>query len=165
MREELVVDAPGRDAWAVIGDGFGDIADWASAITKSSTDGPSGIGQVRTCHLAGFGPIAPGVIRERLLAFDAAARTLSYEAAAGLPKFIVRAGSTWSVHDRDEGTCLVEVDAHLTLRSAAGPLAPVLRWRLRADARRTLAELRHRIETGGPHPRKLATLGRQGAAS
>ena len=165
MREELVVDAPGRDAWAVIGDGFGDIADWASAITKSSTDGPSRIGQVRTCHIAGFGPIAPGVIKERLLGFDPGTRTLSYEAGAGLPKFIVRAVSTWSVHERPDDICLVRVHAHLTLRFALAPLGPVMRWRLRADARRTLAELRHRIETGGPHPRKLATLGWRGAAS
>lgn len=158
MRAELVVDSPGRDAWGVIGDGFGDIANWASAITKSSTDGPAGVGQIRTCHLAGFGPVAPGVIKERLLVLDPAARNLSYEAAGGLPKFIVRAASTWSVHDRPEDTCVVRVHADLILRPFATPFGPVLRWRLGADIRRTLAELQYRIETGGPHPRKLSTL-------
>jgi hypothetical protein len=29
---------------------------------------------------------------------------------------------------------------------------------MRADTRRALADLRHRVETGRPHPAKLATL-------
>ena len=38
----------------------------------------------------------------------------------------------------------------LTLRPAARPLSPALRWRMRADTRRVLAELKHRVETGHP---------------
>ncbi len=159
MRAELVISAPAEDAWAVVGERFGEIGEWASAITKSVMDGQPGAGQVRTCHVAGFGPVAPGVIKEWLTDFDPEARSLSYEAAEGMPRFIARAVSRWSVHAGPGRSCTVRIDATLTLRPAARPLGPVLRWRMRADTRRALAELRHRIETGRPHPAKAAALG------
>ena len=159
MRSELVISAPAEDAWVVVGERFGEIGEWASAITESVMDGQPDVGQVRTCRVAGFGPLAPGVIRERLAGFDPEARSLSYEAAEGMPGFIVRAVSRWSVHAGSGSACTVRIHATLTLRRAARPLGPVLRWRMRADTRRVLAELRHRVETGHPHPAKAAALG------
>ena len=70
MRAEVVINAPGEDAWVVVGERFGDIGEWASAITESVVDGPPAVGRVRTCQVAGFGPIAAGVVKERLIEFD-----------------------------------------------------------------------------------------------
>jgi hypothetical protein len=158
MRAEVVIKAPADDAWMVVGGRFGQISQWASVITESWMDGPPGAGQVRTCQVAGFGPFAPGVIKERLTGFDPQARSLSYEAAEGMPGFVRRAASRWSVEPGPGGGCTVRVHAALTLRAPVRPLGPVLRWRMRAGTRRTLAELRHRIETGHPHPAKAAAL-------
>jgi hypothetical protein len=155
MRAELVISAPAEDAWAVVGERFGEIGEWASPITRSSMDGPSHVGRVRTCHVAGFGPFAPGVIRERLVTFDPEARSLSYEAAEGLPGFIMRAVNRWSVHPGPGHACTVRIHATLTLRPVTRPLGPVLRWRMRVDTRRVLADLRYRVETGRPHPDKV----------
>ncbi len=119
----------------------------------------------RWLRIAGFGPIAPGVIKERLVGFDPEARSLSYEAAEGMPGFIVRAVSRWSVHEGPGTACTVRIHASLTLRPAVRLVGPVLRWRMRADTRRVLAEFRHRVETGHPHPVKLAALASEGARS
>jgi len=97
MRAELVINAPAQDAWVVVGERFGEIAEWASAITESVMDGPPAVGRVRTSQVAGFGPIGAGVIKERLIQFDPQARSLSYEAAAGMPWLIASAVSHWSV--------------------------------------------------------------------
>jgi len=156
MRAEVVINAPAEEAWALIGERFGDIAEWASAITESVMDGPPAIGRVRTCQVAGFGPIAAGVIKERLIEFDPQARSLSYEAAAGMPWFIAGAVSRWSVHPGPGSACTVRIHATLALRLAARPLSPVLRWRMRDDTRRALAELRHRVKTGHPDSAVLA---------
>ncbi len=158
MRAELVISAPAEDAWAVVGEGFGEIGEWASAIAESSMEGQPGTGQVRTCHVAGFGPVAPGVIKERLIDFDPEAMSLSYEAEEGMPGFIARAVSRWSVYAGPGRSCTVRIHATLTLRAAVRPLGPLLRQRMRADTRQALAELRHRIETGRPHPAKAAAL-------
>jgi hypothetical protein len=77
MRAEIVINACADDAWVVVGERFGQISEWASAISESAMDGLPGVGQVRTCHVAGFGPVGPGVIKERLVGFDPEARSLS----------------------------------------------------------------------------------------
>ena len=158
MRAEVVIGAAAGDAWVVVGELFGEIGGWASAITVSSMKGPPAAGQVRTCHVAGFGPVGAGVIRERLVSFDPAAMSLAYEAVEGMPALVLRAVSRWSVHPGPDGTCTVRIHATITLRRAVRPLGPVLRWRMRADIGRVLAELRHRVETGAPHAGKLAAL-------
>jgi hypothetical protein len=150
MRAELVIGAPAEDAWVVVGERFGEISEWASAITESVMDGPPASGRVRTCQVAGFGPIGAGVIKERLIQFDPQARTLSYEAAEGMPWFIAGAISRWSVHAGPGSGCTVRIHATLTLRWAARPLGPALRWRMRADIQRVMAELKHEVE--GDHP-------------
>ena len=156
MRAEVVINAPGEDAWVVVGERFGDIGEWASAITESAMDGSPAVGRVRTCHVAGFGPISAGVIKERLIEFDPEARSLSYEAAAGMPWFIAGAVSRWSVHPGPGSACTVRIHATLVLHPAARPLSPALRWRMRADTWRVLAELRHQIEAHHPDPATLA---------
>jgi hypothetical protein len=113
-------------------------------------DGPPAAGRVRTCQVAGFGPLRAAVIKERLIEFEPEARSLSYQAAAGMPWFIVGALSRWSVHAGPGSASTVRVHASLALHRAARPLTPVLRWRMRADTRRALAELRYRVETGRP---------------
>jgi hypothetical protein len=123
-------------------------------------DGLPATGRVRTCHVAGFGPFGPGVIRERLVHFDRDGRSLSYEVAEGLPGFITHAVNRWSVRSRGDDACTVQIHATLTMRPVARPLGPVLRWRLRAGTRRVLADFQHRVETGRPHPVKVAALAR-----
>jgi transcriptional regulator with XRE-family HTH domain len=157
IRAELVIDAPAEDAWVVVGERFGQISEWASAITESVLDGPPAVGRVRTCQVAGFGPIAAGVIKERLIRFDPDARSLSYEASAGMPRFIVAAVSHWSVQAVPGSACTIQIHATLTLRPTARLLSPALRWRMRADTRRVLAELKHRVETGHPDLSKPPT--------
>jgi len=84
IRAELAINAPAEDAWVVVGERFGQISEWASAVTGSAMDGQPAVGRVRTCQVAGFGPIAAGVIKERLIRFDPDARSLSYE--LGVPE-------------------------------------------------------------------------------
>ena len=157
IRAELAINAPAEDAWVVVGERFGQISEWASAVTGSAMDGQPAVGRVRTCQVAGFGPIAAGVIRERLIRFDPDARSLSYEAAAGMPRLIVAAVSHWSVHARPGSACTIQIHGTLTLRPAARLFSPALRWRMRADTRRVLAELKHRVETGHPDPLRSPT--------
>ena len=146
----LMINTPAEDAWVVVGERFGEIAEWASAITESAMDGLPAAGRVRTCQVAGFGPVGAAVIKECLIEFDPEARSLSYQAAAGMPWFITGALSRWSVHAGPGSACTVRIHASLALHRAARPLGPALRWRMRADTRRVLAELRYRVETGRP---------------
>ena len=79
-----------------------------------------------------------------------------------MPRFIAAAVSRWSVHAGPGSGCTVRIHATLALRPAARLLSPVLRWRLRADTRRVLAELGRRVETGHPDPARAAPAGQRG---
>jgi len=84
LTAEIRIAVGADEAWQVVGTGFGEIARWAAPIVASSLDPDTvGAGAVRTCHVQGFGPMGAMVVRERLLAFDEAARSLTYEPSRG----------------------------------------------------------------------------------
>lgn len=157
IEREVAIAAPARDAWMILGEGFGAIAEWAAPIIASSVDGPLGAGVVRTCRIAAVGPVKAGTIRERLLAFDGDAMTFAYEALDGLPGFVASATNHWIVRPV-EGGCVVRTEATLELRGVMRLLGCVVAWQLAASGVRVLEELKYRIEHGVAHPRKARAL-------
>ena len=156
------MDAPAKAAWTVLGECWGHIGRWAAPITVSFLEGEPCAGSVRTCHIARFGPVARSVIKERLLEFDATSMSLTYE-AAGMPRFIKHAVNRWSVHTLDDGRCVVKTHATVELRGPMALLGPLLHRSFKANGARVLEELRHRVENGTPHPRKVAAMLREPA--
>jgi hypothetical protein len=157
LEARVVINAPAAAAWAVLGERFADIGEWAAPITSSTLDRELGVGAIRTCQISRFGPLALGVVRERLIAFDPARMTLAYESLDGLPAFITSAINHLSIEDIDNGQCLVRSQANVALHGAAWLLGPLLKWRMQIAARRVFEELRHQVEHGRAHPRKLAS--------
>ncbi len=158
LRSEVFVNAPARAAWAVLGERFADIGEWAVPITAWSLEGTQGRGAVRTCHAARFGPVPAGTITERLLDFDPHAMSFAYEAIGGMPGSIADAVNHWSVHPLDGQRCLARTHATLTVRGPAAMLAFILKRKLQTDGARVLDELRHWVEHGRPHPRKVRAI-------
>jgi hypothetical protein len=153
IQREVAIAAPPRAAWAILGEGFGSISEWAAPIVASSVDGPLGPGAVRTCRIAAVGPIKAGTIKERLLAFDHESMTFSYEAVDGLPRFIASATNSWVVRST-EGGCVVRTEATLELRGIMRMFGWMLAWQMSSTGARVLDELKHRVERGAAHPRK-----------
>jgi Polyketide cyclase / dehydrase and lipid transport len=153
MQHEMGV--PADRAWDVVGRHFADIAGWAAPILGSSLDAPApAVGATRTCHILGVGPFPAGVVREQLLHYDDAARSLHYQAVDGMPGFVTRAVNRWTVVPLAADRCAVRVHATLTLSRPVRWLAPVLRIRMRGESRAVLTDLEHVLLTGRPHPRK-----------
>ncbi len=165
LEVEVAIDAPAATAWAVIGEQFGRIGEWATPITSSRLDREPGIGAVRDCHIARFGPVKPGVVRERLILFDPAAMSFAYEAVDGMPKFVARAINRWSVEPLDSHRCVVRMRATLELRGWARLFGFLLGPRMQRDGARVLEELRYQAEHGIPHPRKRRAMARRNAAT
>jgi len=154
LHSEVIVYASAPTAWLVLGERFGQIGDWAAPIVTSTLEGELGVGAVRTCRFDRFGPFAPGLVKERLLAFDPTAMSLVYESVAGMPSFVESAVNRWSVQPYTATTCRVRTHATLQLRGPVRLLGPLLQRMLEAGAARVLEELRHQVEHGRPHPRK-----------
>jgi hypothetical protein len=155
LRAETIIDAPADAVWAVLGTRFGEIAVWAAPINASAIDGEASVGAVRTCQFAGFGPFKPGIVKEQLRSFDQKSRTLEYVAIDGLPSFAEHAVNHFSVHALSDARCTVRSYATLELRGPMRIFGWLVRRRLQKVGSQVLEELRHYVEHGRPHVRKL----------
>jgi carbon monoxide dehydrogenase subunit G len=159
LTAETVIDAPADQVWQVVAHEFDRIGGWATVVPSSApiaapTDEVAAAGRV--CH-TGLA-MAPEVT-ETILAIDHHARTLTYEATDGTPRWVTRARNKWRVTPITATRTKVSFQAQLHVRGLIGVLAR--RWLLAVvarDGRHLLADLTHYIEHGQPSPRKQARL-------
>jgi hypothetical protein len=163
LTQSIVVHAPADAVWQIVAERFDRIGEWATAIPASTA-----------CQIAeplAGAPVPARVCRtgvamvpevtETVVAFDAAGRTLTYEATAGMPPFVTLARNRWQVTSEGEQRSQVTFAADLRVRGPVGWLAG---WWLLARVGRTgrflLDDLKHYAEHGVASPRKRRTLGR-----
>lgn len=150
MHFDFPMDAPASAAWVVLGEAFGDVADWTSTLRASSLDGPVEVGSTRTCEVEAFGPFAPRRLTEELIEFDERSMRFTYIARSGLPPVIRAAKNRWSVEHTAEGRCRARSHISIDLVWWAAPLAPLMRWSMRSGITEVGRELRDRVEGGVP---------------
>lgn len=178
LSTELIVEAPADSVWEVVGRRFHRIGDWATAI-RASTAIPALAGPPTTMPAAAqpsnapvdfAAPVAGRVcevglpllprVEERLIAYDEARRTLTYE-ARGMPAFVTSARNTWKVVPLDPQRTRVEIEAQFDTHGVLGRLG---RWVILAQVGRTTRhladDLRHYVQQGTPSPRKERQLRR-----
>ncbi len=143
------IKASAEDAWEVLGERFGVISEWASAITSSHLEGDLAVGAKRTCHIGGIGGIGPIELHENLVHFDRHNRRLAYEVASGLPKMIRYAVNRWAVVPVDPSRCRVTSDAKINVAWYVTPMVPLMRRRMAADIKKLCEELKLHIEALG----------------
>lgn len=166
INDEIEIDAPAERVWAVLGERFMHVSDWAAPITSSCPVGPGapGVGATRACSIAPVGPVKAGVVKERLTKFDREQMSYEYEAIEGMPGFVAAATNRWTVVRVDDGRSVVRIQATLTLRGPAKLLGWLMKWQFRSVGVRVAEELKYFVENGKPHPRKLAALPDSGSA-
>ncbi len=148
--------APAGAVWEVLAHRFDRVGEWASAIPSStaSADVSADVGAPVTGRLCAIGVRMVPEIEERIVAYDEANRTLTYE-GRGMPKFIKTARNRWHVEALDDQRSRVSVEATLEPRGVIGRLMYVfLRLQLARIGPQFLNDLEHYIEHGEPSPRK-----------
>ena len=156
---EVTIEAPADSVWEIVGHGFASIGDWATAVEDShraaGTPPPGAPVAGRTCET---GLRAIPTVTENIVAYDDGNRTLTY-AATGLPRFIGEARNRWQISSAGPGRARARFDGVLETRGLSGLLAALpLRVRMRREARRVLADLKHYAEHGTPSPHKQRQL-------
>jgi hypothetical protein len=156
LTSHMIVNATADAVWEVVAHRFDRIGDWATVIPSSTAIAePSGVGAPvagRVCH-TGL-RLAPEVT-ETVVVYDDTARTLTYQATAGLPAFLAMARNHWQVTALDGGRTEVRFTAQVEVRGLVGRLSWwVLLLRVRRSGRHLLADLKHYVEDGTPSPRK-----------
>jgi hypothetical protein len=153
---EIVIDKPVVAVWEVVGTQFGNAYLWASVLNHTEGHGRKISEQVcesRTCDIQGMGRI-----REKLTAFDPIAHALTYEVMEGFPFFVERGINRWRLFDVGGRTRLVS-DAEIVTKGVIGAvMQPMMKMQMSGMMRRTLEDLKHYVERGAPHPRKLRAM-------
>jgi len=159
LKAEITIDAPPDQVWRIVASDFGDIAHWATGIYASrmiSGGDRIGRGSARSCDTM------MGTIEETLIEFDDDQRRLAYE-GRGMPFFIRQAVNRWSVDAAGQTTSVLRIHATLVLIPVIGTII----WAMSAPRMRRLRmhvpeELKHLVETGEIHPRKINERRRRG---
>lgn len=136
LTNTIVVDVPAQRVWEEIAHRFDRIGDWATAIPASTAHPIAGsaIGAPVAARICQTGIRMVPTATEKIVAYDEAARTLTYEAIAGIPAFVTLARNRWQVTPLGEDRAEVTFDARLEVRGLLGRLA---RWWLLARVGRT----------------------------
>jgi hypothetical protein len=132
LRAQVAIGSPAHTAWAVLGEHFGQIGEWASPITSSCVEGEPAVGAIRTCQIAGFGPFKAGTIKERLVKFRSRGDVAGLRELRRDAELRPERDQPWPVHPETEATCLVRIHATLELRGPLRLLQFLLEGRLQA---------------------------------
>lgn len=152
LENEVHVKVPASQAWQLLGEEFGQIAQWAIPITASSLNGPVQVGTTRSCEISGFGPFQASTFTEELVHFDRASQSFRYEARTGLPPLMTHAENHWQVEEAGPESCRVTSRAKLELAWWAWPVTPLLTFQIKRDSKGFMEQLRYRLEEGVPLP-------------
>jgi hypothetical protein len=158
IQESITIASSASQAWAILGEQFGDIGQWATPIQFSTLEGNPQVGAIRHCHIAAFGPVPAGIIKERLLEYNPKEMYLIYDAIEGMPKFIAKAQNHWSVKALNEQNCQVTTKSTLKIHGWMRAFEFLLAKRFRKGGVAVLEELKYRIEKDIPHPRKVHSI-------
>ena len=152
----IFIDAPKEKVWEVLADDFAGIGKWASNVSHSQGFGPQIGGSpynIRACEItaAGFDDT-----KEEILEYNADDFVLKYELSDGLPGFVKDALNTWTLEEQNGGTLL---SGHTTMQ-ATGVMGFMMNGLMKGATRKALEnmcrELKYYVETGEPHPDKVA---------
>ena len=125
IHTSIDLEAPAEEAWRLLGEGFGDWADWAPGIDRSTLEGPLAEGVMRVHE-----PPSLGTVRQELVRFDREGHALAYEMRAGLPPFFSRLRNDWVIEEVAPGRCRLDGQALFELKDDAVPMKPKLEGKM-----------------------------------
>ena len=163
MRNSIIVNAPADDVWKLIGQDFVDVARWMAAIPRSEViPGPARPGAPAKGRNSYLIKKFNGMYQEEIItAYDDAGKSLSMYAAIkngpfGMP--LKGYDSRVTVEAINGESCRVHWDSNAHVRLHGYLLWPVMKKPLDAGFIRNLEEIKHIMETGQPHPRKVEKM-------
>lgn len=151
------IDAPPDRVWETLGPGFGAIGTWCASVHESHlTTVPATMAGApaagRHCKTV-FGPFD-----ETFTAYEPDRRVMRYQATSPkLPFFVKCMTNMFEVEDLGGGRSRVKMNAGADMTQPFRTLmGPLMKLQMGKGLREIVEELKHYVETGHPHPRKLA---------
>lgn len=163
----MILEANAEDIWAVLVDDFVNLHEWMASISASvavpGTPVPGAPVVGRDAHISVNG----ATMADRIVGVDKANWTLHMDTdLKGIEGFTPMLGFENSVYIKPIGDKRCEVTWTKSPKVVwyLAFMYPLLNNALYPGFIRSLEELKHIVETGKPHPRKVAAFEKQGGA-
>jgi hypothetical protein len=153
---EIVIEKSANDAWKLMGNGFAQIHVWASFFKDSKPSGDSKFDGID--FSARDTAVEGGANTHTLDVFDTENHVLSYTVTAGAPPFADKAEAQWALETISENSCKASIEVNMQLKDMVPTekSTEVNMW-LTKSSNEMLEEMKHYLETGNLHERKLQT--------
>lgn len=161
LHKEIMVNTGIARAWQILGVEFADASRWASAVYHSEGKGIGLNGS--SCSERGC-ETSMGRLKEKLLQFEPASKSLTYQIETGLPGFVKFASNTWQLIPETEQKTRLRMTVNVETTGLLGRLmAPMLKMQLTKLGNELAEEFKYYVEHGTPHPRKLKSIAKHAA--
>jgi hypothetical protein len=151
---KLTIEKNTNEVWQIMGNQFDQIHIWASFFKDSKPSGKKKFNEID--FSARETVVEGGENTHSLDVFDSKNHTLSYTVTAGAPPFADKAQAEWALESTNEDSCTASITVNMELKEMVPEekAAEVKHW-LSKSSNEMLEEMKHFIETGNLHPRKL----------
>ena len=152
---EILIDAPIDSVWQALAVDYAGIGKWASGVNHVVESSGYGITAKRYCEIsaAGFNDT-----KERVLKFEPENYYFEYELYEGLPGFVRYSINKDRLVEKDGKTLWISKNE----MRVGGFMGLTMKWMMRGSLKTVLKnkgeELKHFIEIGKPHPRKVKII-------
>lgn len=153
LEKEITIKASAEKVWSILADEYEKVGDWATIIPESAPR-KNAMGKLegRTCSSS------YGDVKEMITNWDKENMTYSYQ-ADGLPPIFKKGGNVWSVQAIDVNACKVNMDLKMEMATVPGLLMGwMLKPKMSKDIDGLMEDLKHYVERGVPHPKKVKSL-------
>ncbi|TRY31958.1 SRPBCC family protein [Aliiglaciecola sp. M165] len=156
VKHDLKANVSAEQIWALIGEQFDSVGQWASGVASSSgkqrgssINGSKFTG--RTCQTD------IGAVDETITEYNPGTFSVGYKAiASGMPFFVKQLNNRWKITPLGESSCQVSMHLVVDLAPIIGHLmAPLMKMQLTKLTGESVEELIYFATTGQIHVRKV----------
>ena len=163
---EVTANAPIDRVWDILGPGYVNAGDWASAVYISHPR----VGEAKVAGAPAAGRVCQtslGPFTESIEEYDPVNHRVAYSATGDkMPGFVKSLVNSWTLTPAGSGRTKVRVELNADI---AFPFNVFMGWMMKMQFRGALKDsiedLKHYAETGKPHPRKLKVDGSKKAVA
>lgn len=155
----IIINAPVEKVWQVVAHDFDKVDEWSSGVSLS--DVAEVTSSIDEADMAGRMCLtAYGKCYEIFESYDEQWHTFTYKAQfEKSPPGVKSARNTWRVEEISDSQTRFTMSVNTELNLIPGLLLQIpMRLQMPRVLNMNLEEAKHFIETGKPHPRKLATM-------
>jgi hypothetical protein len=154
VKQELAIDAPIEKVWEIMGNQFAKIHLWSTNFKDSKPGGSSRFSGLE--YSERITQTERGETVQELDAFDTTMHSLSYHISKGAPGIAKQANAVWSLKSDGANSTTVILEFYMETKGFLGFLmTPLIKKGMGKSAEEIAEDLKHYVETGNPHPRKL----------